>query len=107
MHIMKTLRLRQLAALLLLASCSAIAAAETGTASTEAIKPDAEAAGSISSAATLFESEATTQRQACHFGMCQEPHFDQPKVETMVGSDAMPMFFSPALWVPGEAEAGC
>jgi hypothetical protein len=103
MHMMKTLRLRQLAALLL-AGGSAIAAAETGTASTEAIQPYAEAAGLIPSAA---ESEATAQRETCHFGMCQDPRFDQPRIETVIGSDVMPLFSSPALRVSGETETGC
>jgi hypothetical protein len=100
MTIMKRQPLRQLAVLLLLAGCSAIAAAETSA------TPEAAEASTQAEVAVTSYKEAI-QSGDCHYGVCQEPDVGAPKVETVVGSDIMPGFNSPALTPTIEEKAGC
>ena len=100
MNIMKKKPLRQVAALLVLASCSTIASAETGT------EPRAtDASTQATATATPFKN--TAPREPCHYGVCQESYLDDPKLDTVVGSDVMPGFYSPALNPTVEKKTGC
>jgi hypothetical protein len=100
MIIMKRPSLRQLAVLLVLAGCSAIAAAEPSP------MPNAAEASTEAEVAVTSYKEAIPSGD-CHYGVCQEPGLDEQKVETVVGSDVMPGFNSPALNPTVEEEAGC
>lgn len=101
MNIMMKRPLRQLAvALLLLGSVPAFATAEMGTA------PNAAEVSAPTDVAMTAYKEAV-QPEPCHYGVCQETSIDEPKVETVVGSDALPGFNSPALNPTVEAEDGC
>ncbi len=100
MTIMKKQPLRQLAVLLVLAGGSAIAAAETST------TPNAGEASTQTAVAATSNKEAM-QNDDCHYGVCQEAERGASKVETVVGSDVMPGFYSPALNPTVEEEAGC
>lgn len=100
MKIMTTLPLRQLAALVLCGICSLFATASASD------KPP-EIAASTPATAVSTESEHAPQATTCVFGGCKEAVFEDPKVETVVGSDVMPKFYSPALHPSVEAEAGC
>ncbi len=106
MKMIKSLRLRHIAALLLLGSCSAFAAGQL-PASAEASDGVDEVGGSLKQTATLFEINGATPDQACHFAMCKEHVFDEPKIETVLGSDVLPGFGSPALSDTGQDDDRC
>ncbi len=89
---------RLLAALLLLGSGAVFAvpgdeAATAEVAASNGSTPDAEA--------------TAQQAEPCQFGMCTEARFEEPRVDTLIRSDVMPNFYSPALTPTVEAEAGC
>ncbi len=98
MNMIKKNALQSLAAVLLLGSWSAFGApgTETGTAAIAA-----------SGTSTPGEIVAAENDAPCAFGMCKEARFEQPRVETLIRSDVMPSFYSPALTPTVEAEAGC
>src|SRR5688572_5307825 len=100
MHLLNSRKRHPLAVLFLLAGFSSFAAAETGTASDLA-------AAAIQPATTVAGSEGAAQRDTCIFRFCDEANLDAPQVETVVGSDVMPAFNSPALNPTVEAKAGC
>jgi hypothetical protein len=72
--------------------------------------PEAGASNSAEDPVTIAADAAEASADAstpCSFGMCKEAAFVEPKVQTLIRSDVMPGFFSPALTPSVEPEAGC
>lgn len=94
MNITKTATLRRLAALLVLGSCSAMAAAaEIDAASTKAAEP--------------LQATTAKAEDACGSGDCVEPGAKEQQAETMAGAELLPKLGLPALLGTEEPEDGC
>ncbi len=104
MNIVNTVNLRRFAALLLLGSASAHAAASENRAnSTDIVKNVSGAEGSIQAASNITETASQPPASRCHFGMCIEAKFDAPENQTVIRSDVLPQLGLPSL----DAEPNC
>ena len=88
----------RLLAALLLAGSGAVFAVTGDEAATAAVE---------ASSSSASDAAASAQAEPCSFGMCTEARFEEPRVDTLIRSDVMPNFYSPALTPTVEAEAGC